>query len=439
MTLGLEDLARVRERLSHLRNDIPVVDLDQVRDVVLIASSSRGGSSMFTEMLRHSTGLLHLQAELNPFLVLAGLGWPHSGMNSDRLNEENLGPAAREILAAELGRELGRRSVGPIDRTRLARDLCWRLTVQWPGIDCSLSKIRGWVDEVLHELSPDPLGENLDLEALHLGLIRRIRREHPVVNPWFYDIDPRRVRATFPDIPEPQGPPSDAIIEEPPFILAGPWLGASARDVAERPLVIKTPSNAYRLPFFTALFPRARIRILHLTRNPAAAINGLLDGWRYRGFHAHRLEESLHVSGYTDQRPDDAHWWKYDLAPGWEKFRNQSLGHICAHQWASAHEAILDHLEHSDQSRFRIRFEDLLVNEQTRHQTFLALFSWLGVELDAQMDRIIAQGIPPIMATSRPRQCRWYERAGLLEPLISTPRIQALARRLGYGEPDTWT
>ena len=136
MTLGLEELARVRERLTQLRSDIPVVDLGQVRDVVLIASSSRGGSSMFTEMLRHSTGLLHLQAELNPFLVLAGLGWPHSGMDSDRLDVEHLGAVEREVLAEELGRELGRRGVGPVDRFRLARDLCWRLTVQWPGVDC---------------------------------------------------------------------------------------------------------------------------------------------------------------------------------------------------------------------------------------------------------------------------------------------------------------
>ena len=41
--------------------------------------------------------------------------------------------------------------------------------------------------------------------------------------------------------------------------------------------MIKTPSNAYRLPFIQALFPSARIRILHLVRNPAASINGLIE------------------------------------------------------------------------------------------------------------------------------------------------------------------
>ena len=44
-----------------------------VRDVVVIASSSRGGSSVFSETLRASPDLMHLQAELNPLLTLARL------------------------------------------------------------------------------------------------------------------------------------------------------------------------------------------------------------------------------------------------------------------------------------------------------------------------------------------------------------------------------
>src|SRR4051794_5935059 len=39
----------------------------QVRDVVILASSSRGGSSMLAEVLRHTPQLLHFRAEVNPF------------------------------------------------------------------------------------------------------------------------------------------------------------------------------------------------------------------------------------------------------------------------------------------------------------------------------------------------------------------------------------
>jgi hypothetical protein len=438
MSLTRDEISKIRSRLERLREGIPSLSLENIRDVVVVASSSRGGSSMFMEMLRHSPGMLHLQAEINPFLVLAERTWPHSGADSDYLDESHLNAHARAVIEEELGRELGSRQLGEIDRVRLARDLCWRLTVQWPRIHFELSAVQTWVNEVLNAQSVSH-AEELDLESLHLGLIHRLRRLYPEVNPWFYDIDPRRVRAAFPDLAEPDGPPGDVLLEEPPFILAGPWTSPAARDVSRLPLVIKTPSNAYRLEFLAALFPCARLRVLHLTRNPAASINGLLDGWRFRGFHAHRMPEPLAVEGYVDQRPEDARWWKYDLAPGWQALTERPLAEICAHQWASAHEAILAHIEKTDCDHHRLHFEDLVGDDDLRRATFARLFDWLGVELDGRMVRVIEEGIPPVMATSRPRHRRWYERAGLLEPLIAEPRIEALARRLGYGETATWT
>ena len=438
MSLTRDEISNIRSRLERLREGVPALSLDKIRDVVVVASSSRGGSSMFMEMLRHSSGMLHLQAEINPFLVLAERTWPHSGADSDYLDESHLDAQTRDIIEEELGRELGSRQLGEIDRERLARDLCWRLTVQWPRIDFDLTAIQTWVDEVLN-VQGVSLAEELDLESLHLGLIHRLRSVYPQVNPWFYDIDPRRVRAAFPDLDEPEGPPGDVLLEEPPFILASPWTSSDGVDVSHRPLVIKTPSNAYRLDFLAALFPRARMRILHLTRNPAASINGLLDGWRFRGFHAHRMPEPLAVEGYLDQRPADARWWKYDLAPGWQSLTERPLAEICAHQWASAHEAILDHIETTGRDHYRLHFEDLVGDAALRRATFESLFDWLDVELDGRMAHVIEEGIPPVMATSRPRHRRWYERAGLLEPLIAEPRIQALARRLGYGETHTWT
>ena len=393
---------------------------------------------MFMEMLRHSSGMLHLQAEINPFLVLAERAWPHSGTGSDYLDGSHLDSDSRSILQEELGREIGRRQRGEIDLDRLSRDLCWRLTVQWPQIDFELSQVRVWVREVLNDLDISR-AEALDLEALHLGLIQRIRQVHTQVNPWFYDIEPARVREFFPGLPEPEGPPGEVLLEESPFILAGPWSSAVEMDASGLPLVIKTPSNAYRLQFLAELFPNARMRILHLTRNPAASINGLLDGWRYRGFHAHRMSEPLSMAGYADQRPEDVSWWKYDLTPGWQSLATRSLAEVCAHQWASAHESILEYLEEHVCDHHRLAFEDLVGSPERRKGAFTRLFDWLGVALDEQMESVIEEGIPPVMATSRPRHRRWYERAGLLEPLIAEPRIQALARQLGYGEPETWT
>ena len=396
MTLSRDQLARVRSRLSGLHESTPCVELDRIREVVVVASSSRGGSSMLMELLRHSEHLLHLQAELNPFLVLAELGWPHSGSDSDRLEPSQLNPDAHQTLKSELGREIGRRNHDEVDSKRLARDLYWRLNVQWPGIEVSLNQVQQWVEEVLGELvvQGDHRGSMLDLEGLHLGLIARVREISPTVDPWFYDIDPRRVSAAFPDLEQPTGPPAMGLIEEAPFILAGPWSTPSDTDLTTKPLVIKTPSNAYRLPFIQALFPSARIRILHLVRNPAASINGLIDGWCFRGFHAHRLPEALAIPEYLDRRPGDAQWWKYDLAPGWQERTNVNLPDVCAHQWASAHEAILSHLQENDWDRMRLRFEDLMSQSDDRLGHFRRLFEWLGVPFGSRMESAIREGSP---------------------------------------------
>ena len=115
-----------------------------------------------------------------------------------------------------------------------------------------------------------------------------------------------------------------------------------------------------------------------------------------------------------------------------------NLPDVCAHQWASAHEAILAHLQENDWDRMRLRFEDLMSQSDDRLGHFRRLFEWLGVPLEARMESAIREGIPPVMATSRPRHRRWYERAEVLESIVAAPRIAALARRLGYGEPDTW-
>ena len=55
------------------------------RDVVIVGSSSRGGSSIFAELLRRSPHLLHFRGETNPFLRLNGwlVGTPgHPGRDS---------------------------------------------------------------------------------------------------------------------------------------------------------------------------------------------------------------------------------------------------------------------------------------------------------------------------------------------------------------------
>ncbi|MDP9071610.1 MAG: sulfotransferase [Actinomycetota bacterium] len=93
-------------------------------------------------------------------------------------------------------------------------------------------------------------------------------------------------------------------------------MSAAATAAASRPLVLSTPRNAFRLAFLRSLFPAARFRVVHLTRNPAASVNGLIDGWLHHGFFNMAVDEPLAIAGYTDAFPLwGDRWWCYDFPP----------------------------------------------------------------------------------------------------------------------------
>jgi hypothetical protein len=223
-------------------------------------------------------------------------------------------------------------------------------------------------------------------------------------------------------------------------VVVHPWLPADAASLATRPLLVKTPSNAYRLPFLRALFPRARLRVLHLCRNAAASINGLYDGWRYRGFFSHRLDEPLDIAGYSDVFPEwGRRWWKFDLPPGWRAWTRRPLVEVCAFQWRSAHEAILAGKGLCD-DYLAVRFEDAVGPLAARRALFERVSDWMGVPLESRLLGVLERGLPPIMATARPRHRRWYEKAELLEPVLGSSEIRDTMERLGYeDDPRHWT
>lgn len=201
--------------------------------------------------------------------------------------------------------------------------------------------------------------------------------------------------------------------------------------------MIKTPSNAYRLGFLRALFPGARIRVLHLTRNPAASLNGLYDGWRHNGFHAHRMDEPLEITGYAEDCPADRWWWKFDLPPGWRRYTRASLIEVCAFQWYSCHRAVLDGLAGGDIEHIRVRFEDLISGPQVRVPAFERLAGWLGVPFDGSFRRAVLDGVAPVAATAPPSPGRWRSRAGMIEAGIDE-RVRSVAEELDYAANDDW-
>jgi Sulfotransferase family len=435
---GVGSSLRTRlEVLRLLRGPLVTDFTSQVRELVLIGSSSRGGSSMIAELLRRSSALLHLRAEFNPFLRLAGLGFPDSGAGSDRLDETHVrtaDPQLRRLLDEELALDAGNLTED-VDTERFLLDAAWRFTVQWPEYDFELDAWLGIARRALVELraargwGPRELP---DVNLFHMRLLDALAEGGIRVSAAYYDLP-----GAPPPGPGHHGAPGEVLVEEPPFVLTRGWQPASELDVRTKPLVIKTPSNAYRLGFLRALFPNARIRMVHLTRNPAAAINGLYDGWLHKGFHAHRVPEPLAIAGYATQVPDDRWWWKFDLPPGWRDYTNASLPQVCAFQWRSCHRAILDDLAVGGFDYLRLRFEDFIASPHSRADAAMRLCQWLGIPFDGVLRRAARQGIDPVVATAQPAPRRWLSRANIIRASL-TDEDRAVAEELGYANEADW-
>lgn len=413
---------------------------DRVRDLVLVSSSSRGGSSMLSEVLRRSDRLIHLRAEFNPFLRLVGLTHPDTGTGCDRLEASHLAtldPTRRLVLDQELAIDAGRPHDRVDDRQYLL-DLAWRMLVQWPDLALDPVELAEVGQQVLAGLRRErgwPAGRIGDVRLVQVRFLQRLRQAGYAVDPWFYDLPDELARTVVAG--PPAGPPGRSLVEEPPFVLTEGWRRASAADLETKPLVIKTPGNAYRMGFLRALFPNARIHVLHLTRNPGAAVNGLVDGWLHHGFHAHRMPRPLGMPGYAEHRPQDARWWKFDLPPGWSDGTEAPLARVCAFQWRASHQAILA----SSVGRVdyhRLRFEDLTAGPERRLATLARVASWLDIPLDGGLAAAASRGVAPVAATAPPAPGRWLARAHLIRPHLD-PDTLTVAKELGYGNPDRWT
>jgi hypothetical protein len=415
--------------------------LDGIRDVLVVASSSRSGSSLFVQLLRHSSRFLHTNGEINPFLRLSGLTWPASGSDSDALSRAHTTHAARRALAEHLDDEIGEPSRTHLDdgSSEFVDRLHRRLTLQWPLEPITVDGVRRCQAAAAADLRAEPPSDDrhADVQRFHAFFLRHLHAEHPTINPYYYDLDRCLLRRVFPALPIPTGPPGAAAIEEPPFILVEPWRRPD--DWQRRTLVIKTPSNCYRLGFLRALFPSARFRVLHLTRNPAAAINGLRDGWKHWGFHSHYIGPALRIRGYSDTGHPDSGWWKFDLAPGWRDHVGATLEEVCAFQWCAAHEHVLDFIETTGVEHRRVRFETLAAGPDGCTRVVEELCDWCGVTPDRALLAAAAGALPRTMAVQAPTPGRWRANADLLQPVLDRARVRRLVDRLEYGDTAEWT
>lgn len=385
----------------------PAPDLRAVRDVVVVVSSSRGGSSHLATLLRRCPGLVTLPAEVNPLVVIAQLGEP-----------EGRGAVLAEEVALQLGAPAER-----ADPETVALDAEWRLATQWPAVTPDPSEVASTVDAAL--------AAGADPDGLTRALLDDLRRRGHAVDPARYDLPGAP--------PAPPGPPEQPVVEMTPFVPVPVWRRVTADELARLPVVLVTPRLSWRLPAVRALFPHARVRVLHLVRNPGAAVNGLVDAWLAPGFFTLPLDVPLAVGGYTDRFPQwGGRWWKLDLPPTWADLTDRPLVEVAAAQWREAHAAVLADAAATGADRHRLAHEDLVGPADRADRAARDLAEWLGVDGDA-LAAVVHAGVPPVMATAPPEPGRWRRRADDLDPVLTDPALRDLAAELGYSrDPEEW-
>jgi len=366
---------RIQEHLGWRKPDEDSLLLDTVRRVCVLASSSRGGTSVTAEFLQWQGAdcdlpagrMLTLPGEEKPHLILSGLAFPTREQRFDNLEASDTHEPCLTRLLAEMTSEVGYPVVYCTDLELYSIQLYRRLLLQWPLHMIALEQrvaIRALADALRGAFG----GRYCDSASSRTRVLECCTECFPFIRTSFYDCSP--VKRIGDSRALEHGAWS---LEEPPFVLPPPWHNATAEELADGTLLLRDPSNAWRLGFWKAVFSIQEVLILHLMRDVRESIQGLCDGWNYPfGFQTLATDVPLCIAGYTDEPiGGDANWKQYRLNFSvdrrlsrqlLEERRPMTLVEVCGRQWREAHEQILADAAELSLSRIALQFSALRKN-----------------------------------------------------------------------------
>ncbi len=434
-------LDRVKKKRSHIHDRFSPRRTrgcrpSDVRNVLVIDSASRSGSSFLYFLLSSHPDVLSLNGEESLFERLHGIGLVQKPEDSDFIApgpgvpDEALARVAEDILR-DAGSLRWSDEGGTFPRVSFIADSAQRLLLQYPEIDFDPDALHRLCSEALGKMSGG--GGPFSSRDYWRKLLEELSRAPFPVSSGHYDI--LRQNGSMPSDEEP--PFSLYALEDPPFVIPEPRAFPSDSALPSKTLLLKSPSHCYRMWMVRKMFPNARFKFVALARNPAATISSLMDGWLSRGFQSQNLEDvaPLDIKGYTRaDLPWTRKWWKFDLPPGWAGHRAKTLGEVCGLQWLSANEHILkDIVSKVVDDYIPVRYESLLdraalAKELDRICEFAGIKNLLSRSADASR---------PVMSVTPPEPGKWRKRKDLLAPIVSGGEIAEMARALGY-DPKDW-
>lgn len=363
---------KIQNRLSSRCSSNCYGSISGVKRVCVLASSSRGGTSVTAEFLQWQgadcddpTGrILTLPGEEKPHLILAGLCFPMRPYLFDDLDGADAHQPAVCKLFAEMGSEVGYPMARCEDLKLYAMQLYRRLILQWP------LHLSGLDPDAAIETLTDSLRRSFDDEYRDSAANRRQVLEccaecFPFIKRSFYDCS--IVKREEDSAVLAGGAWS---LEETPFVLPPPWNNATAEELASGTFLLRDPSNAWRLDFWKSAFSTQELLILHLMRDPKESIQGLCDGWNYPfGFQTLPSDSPLDIAGYSSGQIKATSEWKrfrlnfsIDQQLGERLLlerRSMTLVEVCGHQWREAHLRILADVERFSLHRVGVSFSVL--------------------------------------------------------------------------------
>jgi hypothetical protein len=382
-------------------------DLPPFDRVAVIIASSRSGSSYLFDLLRRSGAFLSLPGEHTTLYRRYRMLEAGTAAGDDRFRL-----ALRRSVSTGQPAEPGE----PPER---AAFIVRTLRAQWGFPLDGAEEVALAALLTAARPRPDHLDDFVDV-------LSALRATGVAIDPWYYDLDPALVRRRFPGLPRPAGPPRRRTEEESTPLLVPRLERRPSGAELSRPLLLKATVDAYRIESLLRIFAGAEVQFVQLTRNPAASINGLIDGWLSPAFFSCRLPgRPLRIPGYTTEQAWTRSWWNFDLPPHWPELVGSPLAEVCRDQWAAAQAAMRQSLQVHRIRPLRVRAEQLW-DPCGGHRQLRRIFEHLRL----QPLRVPAPRV--VMATSHPSPSRWRRRHQRNLPLLAAGEPAELTRWTGY-------
>lgn len=189
--------------------------------------------------------------------------------------------------------------------------------------------------------------------------------------------------------------------------------------------VDKNNQNGLCVDYLHKLFPDATF--VYVKRSPGDNLNSLIEGWgkpeEFATWSAD-VPAAVGIEGRYRQ-------WCFFLADGWRDYLDRSIEDVCAFQYRSINEAILDSRERVARSQWvDVFYEDFLRDPVA---TFRGVFEGCGLDFDSDLEQHCAQVLGrPYNAFSDIRLDKWKDSANRARIERAMPQIAAVATRMGY-------